>query len=189
MKTEDKLALIKDVLDEMKAEDVVVIDASNRTIMADAFVVVTASSNTHARAMADRMHLALKEAGMREDHSEMDAGREWTIMDLGDVVVHIFQEKARRFYNLEELWGKVSAARVKRNEMDRAEANSPEPAPEPRETDADKKPKKKMPPGMERLAEEAKAARGKKSAGKSAGPTYRSGAKLVRKAPAKRSAR
>lgn len=178
MKTEQKLALIKDVLDEMKAEDVVTIDASNKTIMADAFVVVTATSDTHARAMADRMHLALKAKGLREDHNEVDAGREWTIMDLGDIVVHIFLEKARRFYNLEELWGKVSAKRAEKG--GKAEkAEKAEEKPRARAGQA-----RKMSPGMERLAEETRAARGKRSGG----PTYRTGAKLVRKsAPKKRS--
>ena len=170
MKTEQKLALIKEALDEMKAEDVVVIDASTRTIMADAFVVVTANSDTHARAMGDRLHLALKAAGLREDHLEMDSGRDWTIVDLGDVVVHIFLEKARRYYNLEELWGKVSAAREKASEQ-----------PTPRPKDEAVPRARKMSPGMERLAEETRAARGKRPAV----PTYRSGAKLVRKAPTK----
>lgn len=170
MKTEKKLALIKDVLDEMKAEDIVTIDASSRTIMADAFVVVTATSATHARAMADKMHLALKAAGLREDHSEVDAGREWTIVDLGDVVVHIFLEKARKFYNLEELWGKVSAVRAEKGEEEKPRARAGR--------------ARKMSPGMERLAEETRAARGKRSGA----PTYRTGAKLVRKAAPKKRA-
>ena len=170
MKTEQKLALIKEALDEMKAEDVVVIDASTRTIMADAFVVVTANSDTHARAMGDRLHLALKAAGLREDHLEMDSGREWTIVDLGDVVVHIFLEKARRYYNIEELWGKVSAAREKASEQ---------PTPRPKDEAAPRA--RKISPGMERLAEETRAARGKRPSV----PTYRSGAKLVRKGPSK----
>lgn len=178
MKTDEKLALIKQVLDEMKAEDVVTIDAANRTILADAFVVVTATSDTHARALGDRMHLALKEKGVRVDHAEMDAGREWTIMDFGDVVVHIFLERARRFYNLEELWGKVSAAREKHLEREAAETRAR------KDPDHEAKParQKKLSPGMERLAEETRAARGTRSST----PTYRSGARPARKSATKR---
>lgn len=165
MKTEEKLAHIKTVLEDMKAEDVVVIDATSRTIMADAFVIATATSDTHARAMGDRMHLALKAQGVRVDHAEMDSGRDWTIMDYGDVVVHIFLEKARRYYNIEELWGHVAEVREKHQEKTSGET--------PAKPAKAKAPKKPMSAGMERLAEETRAARGTKTAA----PTYRSGAK------------
>lgn len=181
MKTEEKLALIKGVLDEMKAEDVVTIDAATRTILADAFVVVTATSDTHARAMGDRMHLALKEKGVRVDHAEVDAGREWTILDFGDIVVHIFLERARRFYNLEELWGKVSAAREKLHENP-ASGHKAQRGPEREDLEAKPARARKLSPGMERLAEETRAARGKTSGG----PTYRSGARPARKPAPKR---
>src|SRR2546423_12337838 len=99
METKTKRKHIQKVIEEMKGEDVVVIDASHRTILADAFVVVTATSDTHARAIADRIHMHMKENGVRAEHSEQDAGREWTIMDFGDIVLHIFLERARKFYN------------------------------------------------------------------------------------------
>lgn len=161
MKTEEKLRHIKHVLDEMKAEDQVTIDAGDRTILADAFVIVTATSDTHARAIGDRLHLGLKELGVRVDHAEVDPGREWTIMDFGDVVVHIFLEKARRFYNIEELWGLVQEVRKHGEEAAASESAFAGPA----------KPRREMPAGMARLAQEAKEARRRPR------PTYRSGAK------------
>lgn len=168
MKTEEKLRHIKHILDEMKAEDVVTIDAADRTILADAFVVVTATSDTHARSIGDRLHLRLKELGVRVDHAEMDPGREWTIMDFGDVVVHIFLEKARRYYNIEELWGLVQEVRKHGEEAAAGEEAEARPA----------KPRREMPLGMARLAQEAKEAKRRPK------PAYRSGAKP--KAPARK---
>lgn len=166
METKPKLKRIKEVLEEMKAEEIVVIDASHRTILADAFVVATATSDTHARSIGDRMHLALKADGVRAEHSEQDAGREWTILDYGDVVVHIFLESARKFYNLEALWGQVRQVREKKAEAPAAEAATAAAKPK-------KGAKKPMSPGMHRLAEETRAARGTRSSA----PTYRTGAK------------
>jgi len=174
METKQKLSHIKDVLDEMKAEDVVVIDASSRTILADAFVAATATSDTHARAIGDRMHLAMKALGVRVDHTEQDSGREWTILDFGDIVVHIFLEKARRFYRLEELWGQVREVREKHGE---AASEKPPRAPAADGPPSRRPARKPMSPGMHRLAEETRAARGSKAGT----PSYRSGAKPRKK--------
>ena len=111
MKTEEKLKAIQAVLDDMKAEDVVTVDTAGKTIIADAFVMVTATSDTHARAIADRLHVVLKEQGSPVMRTEQDPGRDWTIMDFGDVIVHVFLGKARTFYNLEALWGIVKTVR------------------------------------------------------------------------------
>ena len=184
MNTEDKLKHIKKILEDMKAEDVLVVDASSRTILADAFVVATATSDTHARAMGERVHVELKAAGIRVDHAEMDAGRDWTIMDFGDIVLHIFLEKARRYYNLEELWGQVQKRR--KDQAEPVDKGRPRGDDDEDENDEgrDNKPtvrpvgkKKPLSPGMERLAEETRAARGAKTKA----PTYRTGAKPVRK--------
>src|SRR4051812_12425540 len=107
MKTKDKLTKIIDVLEDMKAEEIVTMDAVERTALTDHFVLATATSNTHARAIADEMHLEMKKAGVRTNHIEMDTGRDWTVLDYDDVIVHIFLAKAREFYKLEELWGKL----------------------------------------------------------------------------------
>ena len=70
--------------------------------MADYFVLSTASSDRQARAIADaiveKLGPALSVEGLRD-------ARSWILMDYGDVVFHVFQEEARRFYALERLWG------------------------------------------------------------------------------------
>lgn len=110
METSEKVSRIQALLEDMKAQDIVTIDVE-RSVLADSFIVATASSGTHAKAVLDRLHVGMKDAGCDVSHQEVDTGREWIILDFGDIVVHIFQEGARRRYDLEALWGGVKAAR------------------------------------------------------------------------------
>jgi len=84
-----------------KAAAVLVFNLTELTIMTDYFVLSTANSDRQARAIADAISEQLGPAfsveGMESAH--------WILMDYGDVVFHIFQEEARRFYALERLWG------------------------------------------------------------------------------------
>ena len=86
---------------DRKAAAVLVFNLTELTTMADYFVLSTAGSDRQARAIADsiveKLGPALSVEGMETDN--------WILMDYGDVVFHIFQEEARRFYALERLWG------------------------------------------------------------------------------------
>lgn len=86
---------------ERKASAVLVFNLTELTTMADYFVLSTASSDRQARAIADaiteRLGPALSVEGLQTAN--------WILMDYGDVVFHVFQEEARRFYALERLWG------------------------------------------------------------------------------------
>jgi ribosome-associated protein len=86
---------------DRKAAAVLVFNLTDLTTMADYFVLSTASSDRQARAIADaiaeKLGPALSVEGM--------AAASWILMDYGDVVFHVFQEEARRFYALERLWG------------------------------------------------------------------------------------
>lgn len=86
---------------DRKAAAVLVFNLTDLTTMADYFVLSTASSDRQARAIADaiaeKLGPALSVEGM--------ASASWILMDYGDVVFHVFQEEARRFYALERLWG------------------------------------------------------------------------------------
>jgi ribosome-associated protein len=157
MKTKEKLTKIIRILEDMKAEDIKTIDAVERTALTDHFVLCTATSNTHARAIADDMHLKLKALGVRTNHVEMDTSRDWTVLDYDDVIVHVFLAKAREFYKLEELWQKAEARREK----------------EPKEEGTAKRPRKvvaKRPPLTRGLAKKAPArkAPARRPAGKAA---------------------
>jgi len=92
-------------LDDSKAEDVVTIDLAGKTQIADAMVIATGRSNVHVGAIADRLIKACKSAGAGVPKVEGLPQCDWVLVDVGDVIVHIFRPETRQFYNLEKMWG------------------------------------------------------------------------------------
>jgi len=84
------------------------IDISGKTIIADKFVIVTGRSKVQTRAIADSIAEKIKAAGMRVGRIEGHADGNWILLDLGNVVVHVFTPEQRAFYNLERLWAEAS---------------------------------------------------------------------------------
>ncbi len=105
MNAEQLTQLVVDALDELKAQDVHVIDVRGKTSITDIMVVATGTSNRHVKSLAENVVMKAKAAGVRPLGEEgLDAG-EWALIDLGDVVVHVMQPSIRDFYALEKLWG------------------------------------------------------------------------------------
>ena len=102
------------VLDDKLARDIEVIKTEEVTIVADYFVIATANSNTHVRALADEIEYQLEQEDIHPDHIEGRATG-WVLMQYGGVVVHIFLEDSRQYYNLERLWD--DAAKVDLSEL------------------------------------------------------------------------
>ena len=92
-------------LEDSKAEDVVSINLSGKTSIADTMIVASGRSNTHVGAIADRVIKALKEAGVAAPRIEGLPHCDWVLVDAGDMIVHIFRPEVRQFYNLEKMWG------------------------------------------------------------------------------------
>jgi len=92
-------------LEDAKAEEIVVLDVSRKTSLADAIVICTGRSNVHMAAIADRVAKAVKVPGGPPPRIEGLNGSEWVLIDVGDAIIHIFRPEARLFYNLEKLWG------------------------------------------------------------------------------------
>lgn len=90
-------------LDQKKALDVEVIGITQLTIIADYFVLASGSSTTQVKALADEVEFQLKEAGVAPLHIEGRATG-WIVLDYGSVVVHVFQNEQREYYQLERLW-------------------------------------------------------------------------------------
>ncbi|MGH6932267.1 MAG: ribosome silencing factor [Dongiaceae bacterium] len=101
------LKLIEKSLDDDKAEDMVVIDLSGQSSMADFMVIATGRSQRQLHAMAEHLAARLKAIDVRRVGIEGARVGDWVLLDAGDVVVHLFRPEIRRFYNLEKMWGVV----------------------------------------------------------------------------------
>ena len=89
---------------DRKADDPVVLDVRDVVSFADAFVFLTGRSDRQVRAIADAIELAMKQRGDRALGVEgLEEGR-WVLIDLNDVIVHVFQPEVREHYDLERLW-------------------------------------------------------------------------------------
>ncbi len=97
-------AVVLGRLDEDKAEDVVLIDLKGKSPLADAIVVATGRSARHVSALADHILRALKEAGYGRAKVEGLPQADWVLIDVGDVIVHIFRPEVRAFYQIEKIW-------------------------------------------------------------------------------------
>jgi len=98
------MKLIVKTLDSKKALDIRVLKTEKLTILADYFVICTATSSTHARTLAEETEKVLKDNGVPTLRTEGYRGGGWTLLDFGSVITHVFTEEVRRFYGLERLW-------------------------------------------------------------------------------------
>ena len=102
--TEETLSTVLARLEEMKAEDIVTIDLSGKTSIADRMVVASGRSNRHVGAVAYKVVQELKKSGLGGIRVEGQPHCDWVLIDAGDVIVHIFRPEVRTFYNLEKMW-------------------------------------------------------------------------------------
>ena len=92
-------------LDDKKGQEIKVLETAGLTTLADYFVICTATSTTQIKALADICEKTLKDAGEPPHHVEGHRGGTWVLLDFSSVVVHIFMDEARKFYDLERHWG------------------------------------------------------------------------------------
>ena len=100
-------ALLKDIvhwLDEAKAEEVVTIDLAGKSSIGDFMVVATGRSDRHVGAIAEQIGRKLKEQGLGRIRVEGMEACDWVLIDTGDIIVHVFRDEVREFYNLEKMW-------------------------------------------------------------------------------------
>ena len=91
-------------LDSKKAQELRLIGVSEISSLADYFVIATAGSNTQAKALAEEVEFRLSQAGIEPDHIEGRNGNDWILLDYDTVIVHVFLNQTRDFYDLERLW-------------------------------------------------------------------------------------
>lgn len=90
---------------EKKGLDPVILDLKGITLIADYFIITSGSSSIQVQAIADRVREVLNECGMKPLNRDGWEDVHWLLLDYGDVVIHIFQEEERNYYDLERLWG------------------------------------------------------------------------------------
>ena len=104
MNTADLKKLVLDSLDDMKARDIVEMDVSEISGFTDFMIICTGNSTRQVKAIADNVALEAKKQGHPPHGSEGATAAEWVLIDLGDIIVHVMQQNARDFYQLEKLW-------------------------------------------------------------------------------------
>jgi ribosome-associated protein len=91
-------------LEESKAEDLISIDITGKSALADHMLVASGRSQRHVAAIAEHLITDLKAAGGRDIRAEGLRQADWVLIDAGDVIVHLFRPEVRAFYNIEKMW-------------------------------------------------------------------------------------
>jgi ribosome-associated protein len=89
---------------EVKARHLIILDLRGISSIADHFLICSADSDRHVRAIADHIGACLEKVQIRPHHREGYQAARWILLDYHAVVIHIFDDETRRYYNLERLW-------------------------------------------------------------------------------------
>lgn len=104
----DLANLILDVLDEHSAQDIIEIDIRGKSSISDYMIVTSGRSNRHVGALSDYLIKSLKNIGKKNIGIEGLKSCDWVLIDVGDVIVHLFRPEVRAFYNIEKIWSMPS---------------------------------------------------------------------------------
>ena len=102
--SEALLAHVLAWLDDAKAENVVTIEIREKSSLGDFMVIASGRSDRHVGAVAEQIQRRLKEEGHAKARIEGQAHCDWVVIDIGDIIVHVFRPEVREFYNLEKMW-------------------------------------------------------------------------------------
>ena len=96
-------------IDDKKGQDIKIIDIHTVSVIADYFVIASGTNSNQVQAIVDNVEEQLGRAGFEAKQIEGNRNSSWILMDYGDVIVHVFDEENRLFYDLERIWrdGKV----------------------------------------------------------------------------------
>ncbi|MCB1877913.1 MAG: ribosome silencing factor [Chromatiales bacterium] len=104
MKTEQLLELITEALEELKGNNIRVLDVRGKTSITDYMVIASGTSERHVRALAQNVAEKAKHGGVQPLGVEGENAGDWVLVDLTDAIVHVMTPATRDFYNLEKLW-------------------------------------------------------------------------------------
>lgn len=103
MKSDKIIEISVNALNEKKAKNINAIHVGELTVIAEYFIMATATSQHHIKALAEEVEEKLEEAGFTADHIEGKATG-WLLLEYSGVVIHIFSAEAREYYNLDRMW-------------------------------------------------------------------------------------
>ena len=111
--SKQKAKLVYVACEDKKAVDLVCLDVSKLSAVADYFVIATGTSDRHVKAMAEAVMGCLRDLGEKPQHREGLEEGSWALLDSHDVMIHVFQETARTFYGLEDVWHKAKKVKFR----------------------------------------------------------------------------
>lgn len=100
--------LVKQTLDDMKAEDIIELDVHELTTITDMMFICTGRSNRHVKSTVSKLAETAKIAGYSTFGIEGEESADWVLLDLGEIVIHVMLANTRAFYQLEDLWSQSS---------------------------------------------------------------------------------
>ncbi len=112
METELIYKTAANALNSKKARELKVLKIADLTVLSEYFVIATATSSTHVRALADEVEVKLKEIGATPHHIEGKTTG-WIVLDYSSVIVHIFTQNEREFYSLDRMWSDADEIELK----------------------------------------------------------------------------
>lgn len=104
MTDREELEIAVKALDSRKAKNITALKVEDLTILANYFVIASATSTTQVKALADEVEYQLGEKGVKPRSIEGYQSQTWIVLDYYDIIVHVFLEETRDFYQLERLW-------------------------------------------------------------------------------------
>lgn len=104
MDNKEKLDIIIKACEDKRGTDIKALDLGEKNSVADYFVIVSGGSSNQVNAIADEIEDKMSEAGIELDNQEGKNSLRWILLDYGDIIVHIFHNEEREYYNLERLW-------------------------------------------------------------------------------------
>ena len=105
MNSEEIRDIVVEALEDLKGTEIKVLDVHDKTSVTDILVIASGKSSRQVKALANNVQEMVKEKGITPLSTEGAQDSGWTLIDLGDVVVHVMLPETRDFYNLEKLWG------------------------------------------------------------------------------------
>ncbi|MBW1715735.1 MAG: ribosome silencing factor [Deltaproteobacteria bacterium] len=119
----DKALICVDIIRERKATDLVLFEVGTLTSIADYFLIASGKSSRQVQAIAQHLQSRMKEEGFTRFSVEGERDGHWILVDYGDIVIHLFYQPVREFYDLEGLWVEAPRVNIDRDRNTRKSEN------------------------------------------------------------------